>query len=72
MLILSTNVDQKSLEIEFSIAICRPNGDKWQFENTVSSGFDPRLSLVKSVYNCRLASVIHLQLSYVDAPSAPE
>ena len=30
MLILSTNVDQKSLETEFSIAICRPTGDKWQ------------------------------------------
>ena len=29
MLILSMNVDQKSLEIEFSIAICRPTGDKW-------------------------------------------
>ena len=30
MLILSTNVDQKSLETEFLIAICRPTGDKWQ------------------------------------------
>ena len=29
-LILSTNVDQKSLKTEFSIAICRPTGDKWQ------------------------------------------
>ena len=28
--ILSTNVDQKSLETEFSIAICRPTGDQWQ------------------------------------------
>ena len=27
-LILSTNVDQKSLGTEFSIAICRPTGDK--------------------------------------------
>ena len=29
MLILSTNVDQKSLETELLIAICRPTGDKW-------------------------------------------
>ena len=29
-LILSTNIDQKSLETESSIAICRPTGDKWQ------------------------------------------
>ena len=29
-LISSTNVDQKSLETEFSKAICRPIGDKWQ------------------------------------------
>ena len=27
-LILSTNVDQKPLETEFSIAICSPTGDK--------------------------------------------
>ena len=30
-LILSTNVDQNSLETEFSIAICQPTGDKWQW-----------------------------------------
>ena len=29
-LILSTNVDQKSLETKLLIAICRPTGDKWQ------------------------------------------
>ena len=29
-LILWTNVDQKSLETVFSIAICRQSGDKWQ------------------------------------------
>ena len=27
---LSRNIDQKSLETEFLIAICRPTGDKWQ------------------------------------------
>ena len=30
MLILSTNMDQKSLETEFLIAICLHSGDKWQ------------------------------------------
>ena len=29
-LILSTNVDQNWVETEFSIAICRSTGDKWQ------------------------------------------
>ena len=29
-LILSMNVDEKLLETEFSIAICRQTGDKWQ------------------------------------------
>ena len=29
-LILSTNIDQKSLGIEFLIVICRPTGDKRQ------------------------------------------
>ena len=33
------NVDQKSLETEFSIVICRQTGDKWQIENTVSIDF---------------------------------
>ena len=30
MLKLSTNLDKKSLETVFLIAICRPAGDKWQ------------------------------------------
>ena len=29
-IILSTNVDQRSLEAEFSIDVCCPTGDKWQ------------------------------------------
>ena len=29
-LILSKNTDQKSLETEFLISICRSTGDKWQ------------------------------------------
>ena len=30
MLILLINIDKKSLESEFSIAICRQTGDNWQ------------------------------------------
>ena len=32
MFIQLTNEDQKKVETEFSIAICRPTGDKWQSE----------------------------------------
>ena len=37
--ILSMNVDQKSIETVFSIAICCHTGDKWQSKNTVSIDF---------------------------------
>ena len=57
-LILSTNVDQKSLEVEFWIAICHPTGDKWQSKTLFLAIFDPRSSIVKSVFNCRLPDVI--------------
>ena len=56
-LILSTNVDQKSLETEFSIAICRLIGDKWQSKTQFLAIFDPRCSIVKSVFDCRLPGV---------------
>ena len=45
-LILSTNVDQKSLETEFSFAICRPTGDTWQSKTRFLAIFDPRSSIV--------------------------
>ena len=54
MLIPSTNVDQKSLETEFLIAICRPNGDKWQSKTLFLVIFDPCLLIVKSICDCRL------------------
>ena len=54
---LSTNVDQKSLETEFSITICRPTGDKWQSKTLFLAIFDPRLSIVKSVFDSRLSGV---------------
>ena len=41
-LILSMNVDQKSLETEFYIAICRQSGDKWQLKLLFLVIFDPR------------------------------
>ena len=63
-LILSTNVGRKALEKEFSIAICRPSGDKWQSKNTVSIDFFyPRWSIVKSVFDCRLSYVTTLNTS---------
>ena len=55
---ISTNVDQKSLETEFSIAICRPTGDKWQSKTLFLANFDPRSSIAKSVFDCRLPCVI--------------
>ena len=51
------NVDKKSLEIEFSIAICRPTGDKWQSKTLFLSIFCQRPSIVKSVFDCRLPGV---------------
>ena len=57
MLILSTNVDKKSLETEFLIAICRPTGDKWQTKTLFLLNFYPNLLIVKSVFDCRLPGV---------------
>ena len=65
MSILSTNVDQKSLETEFSIAICRPNGDKWQSKTLFIVIFDPRSSIVKSVFDCRLPFMVHVHSKYL-------
>ena len=62
--ILSTNVDKKIvgnsvLETEFSIAICRPTGDKWQSKIMFLAMFDPRSSIVRSVFDCRHSVVIN-------------
>ena len=53
----STNVDQKSLETEFSNAICRSIGDKCQSKTLFLTIFDPRSSIAKSVFDCRLPGV---------------
>ena len=55
--ILSSNVDKKSIETEFLIAICRQSGDKWQSKTLFLSNFDPRLLIVDSVFDCRLPGV---------------
>ena len=55
--ILSSNVDQKSIETVFSIAICRHTGDKWESKTLFLSIFDPRLSIVENVIDCRLPGV---------------
>ena len=57
MLILSTNVDKKSLETEFLIAICRLAGDKWQSKTLFLGVFYPPSSIVKRILNCRLSGV---------------
>ena len=58
MLILSTNEDQKSLETEFLIAICRPIGNKGQSKTLILGICDPRSGIVQSVFDCRLSGVI--------------
>ena len=57
MLIPSTNVNQKSLETEFLIVICRLTGDKWQSKTLFLAIFDLCLLIVKSIFVCRLPSV---------------
>ena len=42
----SPNADQKSLETVFSIAICRPSGDKWQSKKLFLTVFDLRSLIV--------------------------
>ena len=69
MPILLRNLDQKSLETEFLIAICRHTGEKWQSKTLFLSIFDQCSSIGYSVFDCRLPCVythvlIHcLQLS---------
>ena len=58
MSILSTNIDQKSLETEFLIAICRQTDNKWQSKTLFLAIFGRCSSLVQSVFDCRLPDVI--------------
>ena len=56
-LTLSRNVYQKLTETVFSIAICRPTGDKWQSKTLFISICDPRSSIFDYVFDCRLTGV---------------
>ena len=62
-LILLTSIDQKSLETEFWIAICRQTGDKCQSKTLFLAIFGKCLSIVKSVFNCRLSGVLFSTLT---------
>ena len=66
-LILSTNVDQKSLETEFSIPICRPAGDKWQSKTLfLAIFFDPCSSpTVPGVIIASFIDIPMLNVKYV-------
>ena len=57
-LMLSMNVDQKSLETEFLIAICSPTGNKWQSKTLFLTIFDQRTLIVKSVFDCCQSGVM--------------
>ena len=56
--ILSRNIDHKSIETVFSIAICRPTGDKWQSKTLFLSIFYRHSSIVDNVFDCRLPGVL--------------
>ena len=56
----STNADQKLLETEFLIVICRHTGNKWQSKTLFLSIFDPRSSILDSVFDCRRHGVMIL------------
>ena len=47
MLKLSMNVDQKSLETEFLIVICRLTANKWQSTTLFLAIFDSRRGLLR-------------------------
>ena len=39
------------------MVICRPTGDKWLSKTLFLPVFDPRSSIVKVVFDCRLSGV---------------
>ena len=53
-LILSANEDQNSRNQSFRLLF----GDKWQLKTLFLSVFDPRPSIVKSVFDCHLSGVL--------------
>ena len=63
-LILSTNIDKKSVKTVFSIAICCQSGDKWQLKILFLPIFDARWTIVKSVFDCCLPGVVMVRVSF--------
>ena len=55
-LIISTNVDQKSIKQGFLLSFVA----RLAIVNTVSCDYYPRSSIVKSVFNCRLPGMVNL------------
>ena len=51
--ILSRNEHKKSIETVFSIAICRPTGDKLQSKTLFLLIFDPCSSIDDYIFDCR-------------------
>ena len=68
--LLSTNVDLKKLETEFSIAICSPDGPQMAIVNTVSIIFWQAKALILSTnvdhkfknrnFDCHLSAVVYI------------
>ena len=58
MLILSANVDIKIVRNRVLIAFCLPIGDKWQSKTLFLTLFDSRSSIVQSVFDCGLSSLM--------------
>ena len=57
----TVDIDQKSIETEFLIAICRLSGDKWQSKTLFLAIFDPLSSIVNSIFDCHLSGVLSRQ-----------
>ena len=58
------NIDKKSLETKLLITICHQSGDKWQLKTLFLSIFDPRLPIVKRVFDCRLPDVYFVAVMF--------
>ena len=61
-LLLSHCAPQKSLETEFSVAICCQSGDKWELKTLFLAIFDLHMSIVKSIF---ILSVVPIIVRYM-------
>ena len=67
--ILSKSVDKKSIEIVFSIAICRQWGDKWQLKTLFLSIFNPRSLIDVYIFDCHLSGVYKSTFANSEEPN---